>query len=137
MFERILLAVDGSATSRKAFPAVVELADRFGSQVTVLHVSEHQITWASDVELETLDEGPALVDGIVRELKDAGLSALPELRRSTVQLVPQAILDAARDADATLIVMGTRGLTQWKGLLIGSVANKVVHHAECPVLLVR
>jgi nucleotide-binding universal stress UspA family protein len=39
--------------------------------------------------------------------------------------------------NADLIVMGTRGMTEWKSLVLGGVANKVLHHATCPVLLVR
>jgi nucleotide-binding universal stress UspA family protein len=137
MFERILLAVDGSETSRKAIPVVAELAARFGSQVTVLHVREHELTWATDVDLDTVEEAANLVDGIVRDLKDAGVSALAEVRRSPVGLVPEMIVSAAEETDATLIAIGTRGLTDWTSLLLGSVAHKVVHHAGCPVLLVR
>jgi nucleotide-binding universal stress UspA family protein len=52
-------------------------------------------------------------------------------------MTPQEILRVATEVDADLIVMGTRGLTDWSGLLLGSVAHKVLHMAECPVLLVR
>ena len=50
---------------------------------------------------------------------------------------PEQIVEVARDVGADLIVMGTRGMTEWKSLLLGGVANKVVQHAACPVLLVR
>lgn len=137
MFERIVLAVDGSETSLKAVPVARETAERFGSEVTVLHVREHEFSWGSDIDLETPDEASELVDGIVRELKDGGVSARPEVRRVVLGLAPQEILRVADELDAQLIVMGTRGLTDWAGLLLGSVAHKVVHHATCPVLLVR
>jgi nucleotide-binding universal stress UspA family protein len=55
---------------------------------------------------------------------------------STGSVAP-AILDAAKTFDAKLIVLGTRGLSDFAGLLLGSVAHKVIHHAECPVLVVR
>jgi nucleotide-binding universal stress UspA family protein len=137
MFERILFAVDGSEHVRKAIPTVAELALRFGSEVTVLHVREHELTWAADVELDTAEEAADLVDGIVRELKDAGVSALPEIRRAPVGLVPKMIVSAAEETHAALIAIGTRGLTDWESLMLGSVAHKVLHHATCPVLLVR
>ncbi len=137
MFERILLAVDGSESSKKAVPAAAEIAHRFGAEVTVLHVREHELSWGSDIDVETAAEAAELADGIVRELKDVGVSARPELRRVGLAFVPQEILRVAKEADASLIVMGTRGLTDWQGLLLGSVAHKVVHHAMCPVLLVR
>ena len=43
----------------------------------------------------------------------------------------------AEQADANLIVMGTRGMSEFRSIVLGGVANKVVHHAHCPVLLVR
>ncbi|MFN2543937.1 MAG: universal stress protein [Actinomycetota bacterium] len=46
-------------------------------------------------------------------------------------------MEIAKSSGASLIVMGTRGMTELKSLLLGGVANKVVHHATCPVLLVR
>ena len=46
-------------------------------------------------------------------------------------------MGVAADMDADLIVMGTRGMTEWKSMLLGGVANKVIHHSHCPVLLVR
>ena len=137
MFERILLAVDGSETSLRTVPVTRETAVRFGAEVTVLHVREHEYSWGSDIDLETPDEATELVDGIVRQLKEEGVSARPEVRRVVLGLAPQEILRVAKDIDAQLIVMGTRGLTDWAGLLLGSVAHKVVHHATCPVLLVR
>jgi nucleotide-binding universal stress UspA family protein len=48
-----------------------------------------------------------------------------------------AILDAEKALGADLIVMGTRGLSDFAGLLLGSVAHKVIHHVQCPVLVVR
>lgn len=49
----------------------------------------------------------------------------------------EQIVEVAEASNAGLIVVGTRGTTEWKSLLLGGVANKVVHHATCPVLLVR
>lgn len=137
MFERIVLAVDGSAESRKAIPVAAELAGRFQGDVTVLHVREHENSWAADIDLEEPSEASDLVDGIVRELKDVGISARAEVSRAPSGRAPQEILHVAADIDADLIVVGSRGLTDWQGLLLGSVAHKVIHHATCPVLVVR
>ena len=49
----------------------------------------------------------------------------------------QQIIEVAAATQADLIILGSRGMTEWKSLLLGGVANKVVHHATCPVLLVR
>jgi nucleotide-binding universal stress UspA family protein len=137
MFERILLAVDGSEHSAKAVPVAGDLARRYGGEVVVLHVREHEVTWGADIDVETADEARELVDGVVRELKDVGTNVRGELVRVPLGQTPRAILDIARDEGVGLIVMGTRGLSDWGRLLMGSVAHKVVHLAEVPVLVVR
>ena len=137
MFDRIVLAVDGSGPSERAEGVAAETAEKFSSDVTVVHVLEHEFSWMGDLAIETPDEASQLADDVVRRLKDRGLTARGEVRHAPVALVAREILDVAKEADAGLIVMGTRGLTDWKGLLLGSVAHKVMQHATCPVLLVR
>lgn len=137
MFEKILLAVDGSAPSRRAIPIAGDLARRYQGEVLVFHVREHEFTWGTDVDVETADEARDLVDEVVRQLKDDGVSARGEVRRVPLGQTPRAILDASRDENVGIIVIGTRGLSDWGRLLMGSVAHKVVHLAECPVLVVR
>lgn len=137
MFEKILLAVDGSEHSAKAVDVAGDLARRYEGEVIVLHVREHEITWGADIDIETATEARALVDGVVRQLKDAGVNARGEVVRVPLGQTPRAILDMTREEGAGLIVMGTRGLSDWGRLLMGSVAHKVVHLAEVPVLVVR
>lgn len=137
MFEKILLAVDGSEPSRRAVPVAGDLARRYGGEVLVLHVREHEVTWGADVDVETPEEATDLVDEVVRTLKDLGASARSEVVRAPLGQTPRVILDMAREHGAGLIVMGTRGLSDWGRLLMGSVAHKVLHLAECPVLVVR
>jgi len=137
MFEKILLAVDGSEHSAKAVGVAGELARRYEGEVIVLHVREHEITWGADIDIETATEARALVDGVVRQLKDAGVNVRGEVVRVPLGQTPRAILDMTQEEGAGLIVMGTRGLSDWGRLLMGSVAHKVVHLAEVPVLVVR
>jgi nucleotide-binding universal stress UspA family protein len=137
MFDRIVLAVDGSEPSTRAAEAALETAHKFGSDVTIIHVMEHELSWVADIELESRTEADDFLDGVVRRFKESGLSARGELRRAPVTLVAQEIIDVATETGAGLVVMGTRGLTDWRGLLVGSVARKVLHHAPCPVLVVR
>ena len=135
MFERILLAVDGSQHSAKAVPVAADLAFRYGGELLVFHARERDVALGEDVE--TSSEAMELVDGIVRDLKDAGVSARGEIVRVPSGNTPRAILAAASDENVDLIVMGTRGLSEWSRLLMGSVAHKVVHLADVPVLVVR
>lgn len=137
MFETILLAVDGSEHSAKAVDVAGDLARRYEGEVIVLHVREHEITWGADIDIETATEARALVDGVVRQLKDAGVNVRGEVVRVPLGQTPRAILDMTQEEGAGLIVMGTRGLSDWGRLLMGSVAHKVVHLAEVPVLVVR
>ena len=65
------------------------------------------------------------------------LEAEGVIRRVSSGRTADQIVDVANEASADLIVLGTRGMTELKSLLLGGVATKVVHHATCPVLLVR
>ena len=137
MFERILLAVDGSRHSAKAIPAAADLASRYGAEVLVFHAREHELALGVDVDAETPDEAMMLVDAIVRELKDRGIAVRGEIVRVPMGDTARAILDATHDEHMDLIVMGTRGLSEWSRLLMGSVAHDIVHLADIPVLVVR
>jgi nucleotide-binding universal stress UspA family protein len=137
MFERILLAVDGSRHSAKSIPAAADLASRYGAEVLVFHAREHELALGVDVDAETPDEAMTLVDGIVRELKDRGIAVRGEIVRVPLGDTARAILDATHDEHVDLIVMGTRGLSEWSRLLMGSVAHEIVHLADIPVLVVR
>ncbi|MFB3737614.1 MAG: universal stress protein [Candidatus Velamenicoccus archaeovorus] len=137
MFEKILLAVDGSEPSRRAVPVAADVARCHGGEVLVLHVREHELTWGADVDVETSREAADLVDGIVKALKDQDVNVRGEVIRAPLGQTPRVILNVARDEDVDLIVMGTRGLSDWGRLLMGSVAHKVLHLAGCPVLVVR
>jgi nucleotide-binding universal stress UspA family protein len=137
MFTKILVPVDASDHSVRAMNVAIDLGRTMGAEVVVLHVREHEATWAADVELETLPEATELVDAYVRTLKDADVSARGEVLRAAHGRTPRVILDIARAENADLIVLGTRGLSEWSSILLGSVTHKVVHLATCPVLVVR
>jgi nucleotide-binding universal stress UspA family protein len=137
MFRKILVPVDGSDPSVHAVNAAIDLARATGAEVVVLHVREHELTWAVDVEVESVPEATELVDAYVRLFKDAGVSARGEVLRAAHGQTPRVILDVAKHEDSDLIVIATHGLSGWSRLLLGSVAHKVVHLARCPVLVVR
>lgn len=137
MFERILLAADGSASSRKAADVAADIGKKYGAEVLVFHVLERQITELGTYDVEQPDEASDFVDEIVRMLKDAGVSARGEVETAPNARVPRAIVEAAKEQDAGLIVMGSRGLSEWEDLFLGSVTDRVLHLAECPVIIVR
>lgn len=137
MFERIVVAIDGSPQSSKTIPVALDLAQKYSSSVAVVHVREHTRYEGSDVDMGPPIPAQELVDEVVRTFRQAGVDARGELRRVSAGDTPEQIVAIADEFDSSLIVMGTRGMTEWRSLLLGGVANKVVHHAHCPVLLVR
>jgi nucleotide-binding universal stress UspA family protein len=137
MFERILLAANGSASSRKAVDVAADIGKQYGAEVMVLHVREWENTTLGAHEIERPDEAADLVEEIVRALKDAGVSARGEVQAAPSGAIPHVILEMAKEFDAGLIVMGSRGLSEWEGLFLASVSHRVLHLAECPVFVVR
>lgn len=137
MFKHILLAVDGSTYSQAAIPTAIEVARKFGSDVVVLHVSEHDRGRAVVFSSESPADATRLVGSAVKLIRDAGISAKGELRDMAPGHVAQAIIETAGAADIDLIVMGSRGLSDVQGLLLGSVTHKVIQLASIPVLVDR
>ena len=137
MLEKLLLAVDDSEHSRKAVPAAVELARAGGGTVHVLHVRELRYPVPPTVTGDSPQEAQGLVDGVVGELAQAGVKAEGSVQPSTGGSPAGAILAQAREVGAGLIVVGSHGRSNLGGLLLGSVAHKVIQLSSCPVLVVR
>ncbi len=97
----------------------------------MLHVLE------TDVDVETPREAAALVDETVASFRGRGLRAEGEVVRARIGQVPRVIVEAARRRGVDTIAMGSRGLSDWGGLFLGSVTHRVLHLAETPVLVVR
>jgi nucleotide-binding universal stress UspA family protein len=137
VFERILVAVDGSPKSEKTILVAFDLAERYGSVVTIVHVREYERYEGSDVDLGPPTPAEELVDDVLTRFRDKRIEAHGEIRRVSSGNTAEQIVEAAEAADAGLIVLGSRGMSEWKSLVLGGVANKVVQHATCPVLLIR
>ena len=136
MLDKILLAVDASDHARKAVPAAAELARAGSGRVRVLHVRELEFAPATVVG-GSPEEAQQLVDGVVEELEQAGVTVEGAVLNSTGGSPARAILEQAEDFGAGMVVLGSRGLSPLGGLLLGSVAHKVLQLSTCPVLVVR
>jgi nucleotide-binding universal stress UspA family protein len=136
MFDTILLAVDGSEPSKRATSFALDLASRLGSEVVVIHVRERETGHVAH-DPGTYEEGTELVDETVRKLKDAGVGARGEMLSAVFGRAARVILEVANDTGAGLVVMGSRGLSDLAGLVMGSVTHKVLHLAHVPVVVVR
>lgn len=138
MFEKILLAVDGSESSEVATQTAIGFAAKTGASVEVVHVREHDMIVSkagSGPDLETGEEAGVLLSGVVDKLKDAGVMVHGTMRQAPTSRVAHEIIATADEAGADLIVVGNRGLSSFSGMLLGSVSNKLIHLAGRPVLV--
>ena len=139
-FRTILLAVDGSKYSEKAVELAKHLATVGNEEVVVTHVTEllparFQAYPGLDYEADT--EVIELANGYVAELEEAGIKARAELRSAQYGGIARILTNLAEELDAGLIVMGSHGRGDLTALLLGSVAHKVLHLTNRPVLIAR
>jgi nucleotide-binding universal stress UspA family protein len=146
MFQQILLCTDGSYQARTATHLVADLACRHNAHVDLIHVLD--IPMASNPACSVPEAG--LSAGI---LLQHAQECQQDILQRTGQIFEQAQIHytpyaefghpverihlIARQTKANLIVMGSRGLSPWPALQLGSVAEGVARHAPCPVLIVR
>lgn len=139
MFSHILLATDGSGDALRAADAAAELAVKFNSRVTIVCVYSPVPIPAYDMAgYRLVDEDRAFQHQITEKaggvFRDLGR---PYATCHEIGNAAQRILSVASDQKVDLIVMGSRGLGDIKSFLLGSVSDRVAHHAHCPVLIVR
>lgn len=135
MFKRILLATDGSPVIEREILYAAHLARVEGAEIVVLHVYEPPTRYESYAGYEQLVAqhrmvAQAVVDEAVNELREDGATARGELRLGPAA---EAIISAAQEYSADLIVMGTRGSSNLRDML-GSVSAQVLRRAHCPTL---
>ena len=139
MFNHIVLGIDGSDHAAKATDVTAKLAKAIGSDVLVLHVLERIAAskGAPATDLELPRDAVSLVEEAAARLKKEGIKAKEKVVTAPSGRVVPEILSAAEEANADLIVVGSRGLSDFSGLLLGSVSHKLIQHANCPVLVIR
>jgi universal stress protein A len=143
IFKHILIPVDFSDDSTAAAKLGCEMAGRFGCSVSLLHVHELlPYGLASDYEMYTPDLRERVVAEIGKSLaaakRRAETAGAPEVETKMVEgYASEAIAAFAAKGGYDLIVMGTHGRRGFKHALLGSVAERVVRTAPCPVLTVR
>jgi nucleotide-binding universal stress UspA family protein len=147
MYKRILVPTDGSALSRKAVKAAVELASTVGAEVVALNVVPRYPTSyfeggisvspneVARVEQQWAESGQALANEVEKAAEKAGVVAKAITVRS--DLVAEAILNAAKKHKCDLVVMASHGRKGIKRLLLGSETQHVLTHGNIPVLVLR
>ena len=145
MFTSIVVGTDGSDTAGQAVRQAVDLAGAVGAKIEL--VSAYEPVPAQRLR-EERREAPEDIQWAInpREDVDVTLEAAAKLARAAgveVNIYPRqgdpadAILDVAEEREADLIIVGNKGMTGAKRFLLGSVPNKVSHHAPCSVLIIR
>lgn len=136
MFKTIVLALDGSEDSQRAIPVAVKLARRDSARIVVAHVEQDVAGKGGGPIPATEDEIQAEIRRQTEQLSSEGIDATVEMRNVMLGGPARPIADIAREADADLIVAGTRGHSAAAGVLLGSVTQRLLHTAPCPVLVV-
>jgi nucleotide-binding universal stress UspA family protein len=140
MFERILLAVDGSDQALHAAQMAAELARAMESQQLRIVVCFDPIpAYLGQPNLQRVVDGRVVEAQEILERAIEVVGEIPgEIHTELIEDHPaEAILEVARTRQSDVIVMGSRGLGRIAGMVLGSTSQKVVSHAPCPVLIVR
>ena len=145
MFHSIVVGTDGSDTATQAVRQAIELARSVGARIELVSayepVSDARLREASVHVPEDLqwminprEDVEATLELAAREIREAGVPVEVFARQGDPA---DAILDVAEERGSDLIVLGNKGMTGAKRFLLGSVPNKVSHHAPCSVLIIR
>jgi nucleotide-binding universal stress UspA family protein len=145
VFSSIVVGTDGSETAGTAVERAIELARSVGASIELVSAFEpvparRMRTEAREVprDLEWIVNPRADVEATLREAAAAVEAAGVPVRTYAREGDPaDAILDVAEERGADLIVVGNKGMTGAKRFLLGSVPNKISHHAPCSVLIIR
>lgn len=139
MFKRVLWATDGSEAADRALPLARTLAADGAGEMIIAHCEEHTMAGKGGPAYPRYpdeDELRSKIDRQAAELSRDGVATKVLTTKITVGGAAHAIADTAADAGADVIVVGTRGHTPLTGLVIGSVTQRLLHLAPCPVVVV-
>ena len=145
MFRSIVVGTDGSETAGEAVRAAIELAKAVGASVDVVSAYEpvpqqrlREEARQAPTDLQWMVNPREDVDATLRDAAERVEGAGIEVQTFAREGDPaDAILDVAEERGADLIVVVNKGMTGAKRFLLGSVPNKVSHHAPCSVLIIR
>jgi nucleotide-binding universal stress UspA family protein len=132
----ILVPTDFSAPSQQALTYAFELAQKVGAKLSLLHVIEVPV-YAIEVSLPLQDLEQDARRGLARVLPEAAAAHVDVTRLVAMGVPYEQILATATAEQVDLIVMATHGRTGLRHLAMGSVAERVVRMAPCPVLTIR
>lgn len=139
MLKTIVVPVDGSEGASKAAKFAGNMAKLVGAEVILMYVYDTPTASAMGLARQTREELERVKEEIAKgsfQSADA-VVGVPAKHYVTFGHPAHEIVNYAKQVKADLVVMGSRGLSQMEGLLLGSVSDRVVHHAHCAVTIVR
>jgi nucleotide-binding universal stress UspA family protein len=144
MFRSIVVGTDGSDTATQAVRQAIELARSVGARIELVSAYEpvtdarlrEEIVVPEDLHwmINPREDVLATLEAAAGEIRAAGVEVEVFARQGDPA---DAILDVAEERGSDLIVVGNKGMTGAKRFLLGSVPNKVSHHAPCSVMIIR
>ncbi len=147
MYNKILVATDGSEPSKHAVEYAAISAEKWGAQLLILtvvpppaviftYVGTLTADYSYDYEKSLMSYHAAVLDDAKKSLKDKhpDLKVLTQIKKGNVST---KILEALEDSEIDLIVIGSRGLGGISGWFLGSVTNHVINHCKKPILVVK
>ena len=145
MFKKILVPADGSETALQAAGYALKMAEKFDSEVTLLHVVQDfyslpafNLTDTITIPLSVMTDLEANGKLILEKTAEIFSSFGGKLSQRIEYGSPgRRVVEIASEEKFSVIVMGRRGLSGISGLLLGSVSNHLVHSAPCPLLIVK
>ncbi|MGQ0605514.1 MAG: universal stress protein [Candidatus Nitrosotenuis sp.] len=138
LISRILVAVDGSDSAKMAFEKAIHLALKCNATLDVIHVVQCELGGDSALTFELIDELKDKAKQMLERCKDqanknnVSIDVMLEIGDPA-----QTITKIAKGRNSDLIIIGSRGMSTFKELLVGSVSLKVIHHASCPVMVIK
>lgn len=134
---RIVVGVDGSSSSQQALAWAVRQAGLTGAVVDAVIAWQYPVSYGWDISADDIPFGEAASQTLEKAIAAAGhLGERAEIRPHVLEQNPaQALLDVSEGAD--LLVVGSRGRGGFTSALLGSVSLHCVHHATCPVVVMR
>lgn len=143
LFQNILVPWDGSKHSNHAFKIALDMAKKYNSKINVVSCLSHADTGASyldsGINKEIFETAKNVMGDKMSKLKDDAKKAgiLTSMDIFITNSTVKQLVTYAKANKVDLVVMGSHGLTGWKKILLGSVANGVSQQVHCPVLIVR
>jgi len=145
VFKSIVVGTDGSETAAEAVKQATDLAKQVGAKVELVsayepvsqqRMREEKTEVPADMQwmVNPREDVDATLEEAAKQVGEAGVDVSIYARQGDPA---DAILDVAEEQNADLIVVGNKGMTGAKRFLLGSVPNKVSHHAPCSVLIIR